>query len=91
MQTDDYVKVYGEDEIGRTLDGMTGKVLSLSPFYAHVALVAWGGEIVRVERIRLVPHDARPKSAAQVRRELRDDWAGRNARMMARMTARRAA
>lgn len=85
------VKCYGTDEHGRDVDGMSGTITELSAFWAHVALTCWGGEVVRVERVRLVPHDPTPKTAQQFRREKREDWAGRNARLVARLRVTRAA
>src|SRR5690606_31393633 len=74
------VKVYGPDERGRDVSGMTGTIVALAFHTADVALVAWGGEVVRVERVRLIPLDPQRKTVQQVKREQREDWVGSNAR-----------
>mgnify|MGYP001013538315 CR=1 FL=1 len=90
MNVGDRVTVYGTDEHNRIVDGMSGTITDLSVFWAHVALTCWGGEVVRVERIRLVPLDPVPKTAEQWRRD-REDWAARNRRQVARLRVRVAA
>jgi hypothetical protein len=64
LRIDDLVRVTGDDEWGRCLDGMTGKITELGPLYVDVALTCWPGVVVRVLRspLRLVnPRPVEPE------------------------------
>lgn len=59
------------DEQGRVLDGMTGRLDRMTPFYAYVALTCWPGVVVRVLRRSLVLVNSEPETAQETRERLR--------------------
>lgn len=90
MSIGELVKVYGNDQHGRDVSGMSGHVVNLGAIYATVALVSWGGAEVIVPRFDCRVIDATPQTVAEWKAE-HGTWKRRNARVIQRMEARRVA
>jgi hypothetical protein len=88
LRIDDLVRCFGEDEHGRNVSGMTGKIKSISPLYCDVALTCWPGVTVRVVRIDLTLVEAGPVDARRWR-AIHRTWAERNRRVIRSMSAKR--
>ena len=82
------VRIHGHDQHDRDLSGMTGRIRALGAIYADVELTSWRGVAARVLLGDLMPVDPTPQSVRAWRNE-HLTWQRRNARVIARMMARR--
>lgn len=84
------VRIFGDDEHGHDLSGMTARIITTDRLACDVALTCWPGVVVRILRMNLLAVDETPQSVRTWKHE-HAPWRRRNAAVIERLSGRRAA